>query len=150
LRDALDPLRAQGSRLPESIGRLVLAPARGFIRGFVDLVFEFERRYYLADYKSNWLGNRHEDYAPAQLAAAMSEAFYDLQYLLYTVALHRYLRLRIRDYDYDRHFGGVYYLFVRGMQPQHGCSSGVYATRPEKVLIERLDALLARTESCLA
>ncbi|HEY9380666.1 MAG TPA: exodeoxyribonuclease V subunit beta, partial [Burkholderiales bacterium] len=150
LRDALDPLRAQGSRLPESIGRLVLAPARGFIRGFVDLVFEFEGRYYLADYKSNWLGNRHEDYAPAQLATAMSEAFYDLQYLLYTVALHRYLRLRIRDYDYDRHFGGVYYLFVRGMQPQHGCSSGVYATRPEKVLIERLDALLARTESCLA
>ena len=149
LRDTLAPLRALGSRLPESIGRLVLAPARGFIKGYIDLVFEEDGRYYIADYKSNWLGNRHEDYASAQLASAMSESFYDLQYLLYTVALHRYLRLRIRDYDYDRHFGGVYYLFVRGMQPQRGHSSGVYATRPEKALIERLDALLTRAEACL-
>ncbi len=150
LRDALAPLRAAGSRLPESIGRLVLPPARGFIRGFVDLVFEFEGRYYIADYKSNWLGNRYEDYAPARLAAAMSESFYDLQYLLYTVALHRHLRLRLPGYDYERHFGGVYYLFVRGMQPALGCRSGVYAARPPGEMIEGLDRLFTRTERCLA
>lgn len=142
-------MRVQGSRLPEAIGRTVLAPARGFVKGYIDLVFEYDGRYYIADYKSNWLGERYEDYAPGRLAEAMSESFYDLQYLLYTVALHRYLKLRLPDYDYDRHVGGVYYLFVRGMQPSRGASSGVYATRPDRALVERLDALLTREEACV-
>ena len=149
LRECCAALRAQGSRLPEAIGRTVLAPARGFVKGYIDLVFEYQGRYYIADYKSNWLGERYEDYAPARLAAAMSESFYDLQYLLYTVALHRYLKLRLPDYDYDRHVGGVYYLFVRGMQPARGAASGVYATRPDRALVERLDALLTREEACV-
>jgi exodeoxyribonuclease V beta subunit len=140
---ALAPLRALGSRVPEAIGSLVLAPARGFMRGFIDLVFERGGRYYIADYKSNWLGDALEDYAPARLAEAMAEAFYDLQYLVYTVALHRLLGARLRDYDYDRHFGGVYYLFVRGMRPAHGPSAGVYFTRPERALVAAVDRCLA-------
>jgi len=143
LSRALAPLRALGSRVPEAIGSLVLAPARGFMRGFVDLVFEQGGRYYIADYKSNWLGDALADYAPARLGVAMAEAFYDLQYLVYTVALHRLLATRLRDYEYDRHFGGVYYLFVRGMRPAHGPSAGVYFVRPGRALVAGLDQCLA-------
>ena len=146
LRAALAPLREIGSRLPEAIGTTILAPQRGFIKGFIDLVFEYDGRYYLADYKSNRLGASVEGYAPARLALAMSESWYDLQYLLYTLALHRYLRQRIRDYDYERHFGGVYYLFVRGMSPEQGSSSGVYYTRPSRSLIEALDRVFSAKE----
>jgi exodeoxyribonuclease V beta subunit len=142
LREALQPLRRIGSRLPDAIGELILAPSRGYIRGFIDLAFEFEGRYYLADYKSNYLGAHIEDYAPAQLSEAMSASWYDLQYLLYSVALHRHLRLHLVDYDYERHFGGAYYLFVRAMRPAHGRSAGVYFTRPARALIEALDAAL--------
>jgi exodeoxyribonuclease V beta subunit len=66
---------------------------------------------------------------------------YDLQYLIYTLALHRYLRLRQPRYGYDTHFGGVYYLFLRGMRPRHGPAFGVYADRPDKGAVEALDAL---------
>jgi exodeoxyribonuclease V beta subunit len=143
LARVLAPLRTLGSRVPGAIGSLVLAPARGFMRGFIDLVFERDGRYFIADYKSNWLGDALEDYAPARLGAAMAESFYDLQYLVYTVALHRMLAGRLRDYDYARHFGGVYYLFARGMRPAQGPAAGVYFARPERALVEELDACLA-------
>ncbi|MCC6610569.1 MAG: exodeoxyribonuclease V subunit beta [Burkholderiales bacterium] len=143
LARVLGPLRALGSRVPEAIGSLILAPARGFMRGFIDLVFEREGIYFIADYKSNWLGDTLADYAPARLGAAMAASFYDLQYLVYTVALHRMLAGRLRDYDYDRHFGGVYYLFARGMHPAQGPAAGVYFARPERALVEALDACLA-------
>jgi len=143
LARALAPLRELGSRVPEAIGSLLLAPERGFMRGFIDLVFERGGRYFIADYKSNWLGDTLDDYAPARLAAAMAESFYDLQYLVYTVALHRLLGTRLRDYEYDRHFGGVYYLFVRGMRPARGPTAGVYFARPEGGLVSALDRCLA-------
>ena len=78
------------------------------MKGFIDLVFETEGRYYLVDYKSNWLGMSLEDYHAARLPAVITQAGYPLQYLLYTVAVHRYLRHRLAGYDYDRDFGGVY------------------------------------------
>ncbi|MCG6877121.1 MAG: exodeoxyribonuclease V subunit beta [Betaproteobacteria bacterium] len=149
LAAALAPMRAFGSRIPETIGSLVLAPARGFMRGFIDLVFARNGRYFIADYKSNWLGDAIEDYAPDRLAAAMADAFYDLQYLVYTVALHRLLATRLTDYDYERHFGGVYYLFLRGMRPAHGASFGVYFARPAASLVGALDACLAPDEPLL-
>jgi exodeoxyribonuclease V beta subunit len=140
---ALAPLRALGSRIPETIGSLVLAPSRGFMRGYIDLVFVRDGRFFIVDYKSNWLGDALEDYAPARLETAMADAFYDLQYLVYTVALHRLLAARIADYAYERHFGGIYYLFLRGMRPAHGASFGVYFARPAASLVEALDACLA-------
>jgi exodeoxyribonuclease V beta subunit len=140
---ALAPLRALESRIPEAIGSLVLAPARGFMRGYIDLVFARDGRYFIVDYKSNWLGDALEDYAPARLKRAMADAFYDLQYLVYAVALHRLLESRIADYAYERHFGGVYYLFMRGMRPAHGPSFGVYFARPDASLIGALDRCLA-------
>ena len=114
---------------------------QGVLKGYIDLVFEHAGRFYLADYKSNWLGSGAADYAPAALRAAMAEHRYDLQYLVYTVALHRYLRLRVADYDYDRHFGGAYYLFLRGMAPTHG-SAGIYFDRPDQALVLALETAL--------
>ncbi|ANX05335.1 exodeoxyribonuclease V subunit beta [Immundisolibacter cernigliae] len=113
----------------------------GVLKGYIDLVFEHAGRFYLADYKSNWLGPTAADYAPEALRAAMAEHRYDLQYLVYTVALHRYLRLRLPDYDYERHFGGVYYLFLRGMAPGQG-GAGIYFDRPPASLVRALEAAL--------
>jgi exodeoxyribonuclease V beta subunit len=114
----------------------------GYLRGFMDLVVQHAGKFYLIDYKSNHLGEHAADYAPARLANAMLGHHYVLQALIYGVALHRYLRLRLPGYDYDQHFGGVYYLFVRGMSPSHPLGSGVHADRPTRRVIEGLDALL--------
>ncbi len=111
----------------------------GMVTGVIDLVFERAGRFYVADYKSNLLGRRFDDYAPAALGAAMLARRYDLQYLLYTLALHRYLRARLSEYDPGRHLGGVYYLFLRGMRPETGPNRGVFFARPEPDLIALLD-----------
>ncbi|WP_309544711.1 PD-(D/E)XK nuclease family protein [Alkalilimnicola ehrlichii] len=132
--------------LPERIGRLEFAVRRGYMKGFIDLIFEQEGRYYLVDYKSNWLGARLEDYARERLGIAMAEHGYHLQYLVYLVALHRYLRTRLPDYRYETHIGGVFYLFLRGLSPEHGPAYGVFADRPPQALIEALDQYLATGE----
>ncbi len=120
---------------------LSFAPLRGMMTGFIDLVFVHQGRFYLLDYKSNHLGAHRADYGAERLEAAMREHRYDLQYLIYTVALHRYLKIRVPGYDYHSHFGGVYYLFVRGMDPSDDTRPGVYHARPSTELIDRLDAL---------
>lgn len=117
----------------------------GLMKGYIDLVFRFDGRYYLVDYKSNYLGASVTDYHPSKLIEAMESHRYDLQYLIYTVALHRYLSTRIRDYDYDHHFGGVKYLFLRGMHPDHPSGNGIYSTVPSREMIDRLDLCFART-----
>ena len=86
----------------------------GFLRGFVDLVFEHEGRWYVLDWKSNKLGERLEDYLPAALEEAMRSHLYSLQACLYLLVLHRLLRLRLPDYDWDRHVGGAFWVFLRG------------------------------------
>jgi exodeoxyribonuclease V beta subunit len=109
-------------------------------------VFEHDGRYWIVDWKSNHLGERREDYTGAALAAAMDHHLYALQALIYTVALHRYLSLRLPDYDYERHMGGALYLFVRGVRPawsDAAGSAGVHLERAPWALIEALDALLA-------
>jgi exodeoxyribonuclease V beta subunit len=104
----------------------------GMLTGFMDLVLEFEGRYYVLDYKSNKLPG----YEPAQLQQAMLAHRYDVQYTLYLLALHRLLKSRLADYDYDRHVGGALYLFLRGID-QSG--AGLYLDRPPQALIEALD-----------
>ncbi|HEX4975141.1 MAG TPA: exodeoxyribonuclease V subunit beta, partial [Pseudomonadales bacterium] len=111
---------------------------QGFIRGFIDLIFEWQGNFYVLDYKSNHLGNSYDDYAQSKLEQAMSEHHYRLQYLIYCLALHRFLQQRIPSYHYDSHFGGVYYVFVRGMQ-KDVAGSGVYFKKPQRSLIEMLD-----------
>jgi exodeoxyribonuclease V beta subunit len=128
--------------IQEEIGRLTFAPARGYMKGFIDLIFEAGGRFYLADYKSNWLGDTAESYREEALAAVMAQHSYYLQYLIYVVALHRYLRLRLPNYDYEAQFGGVFYLFIRGMDPSLGPGYGVFHARPARDLIEALDRYL--------
>ncbi len=119
------------------------AALSGLMKGFVDLVMRVDGRFYILDYKSNHLGDSLDDYGPAGLASAMLQHGYHLQYLIYTVALHRYLRRRLLGYDYDQAIGGVRYLFLRGMRPAAGPDRGVFAARPGRALIEDLDRLFS-------
>ncbi|MEA3412411.1 MAG: exodeoxyribonuclease V subunit beta [Pseudomonadota bacterium] len=124
-------------------GRSITATATGgFMKGFIDLVFESGGRYYVVDYKSNWLGSDLDDYRRKRLEIAITGHDYDLQYLIYTVALHRLLRTRIPEYDYETHFGGVAYLFLRGIDPDTDPDSGVFRDRPNPGLVASLDRYL--------
>ena len=116
-------------------------PARihGFLRGFIDLVVEHEGRWYVVDYKSNWLGPGPGDYGPEALAEAMRAGGYTLQSLIYLVALHRYLAVRLPRYDREHHVGGAFYLFVRGIDPAAGTRRGVYFDRPSTACLRALD-----------
>jgi exodeoxyribonuclease V beta subunit len=131
--------------VPERIERLAFSPVRGFVKGFMDMVFRFEDRYYLVDWKSNFLGASVEDYGPGKLARAMEENFYILQYTFYTLALNRYLNLRVHGYDYDRNFGGIFYVFLRGVDPERGPEFGIYRDKPPQALIETLTEELMGT-----
>ena len=112
---------------------------QGMVRGTMDLVFSYQDKYYLLDYKSNFLGEALKDYDQAALKKAVLEHHYDWQYLLYVVALHRYLKTRLPHYDYNRDFGGVVYAFLRGMNgsPQ----SGIFFDKPDWQLIQQLEEL---------
>jgi len=113
-------------------------PVRGMVRGFMDMVFEHGGKYYLVDWKSNHLGYRVEDYGRKALKAAMEQNLYPLQYLLYTVALNRYFSLRVRGYDYATHFGGVLYVFLRGVSPDRGEEFGFFRDIPPVEMIDEL------------
>ncbi|WP_037442981.1 exodeoxyribonuclease V subunit beta [Shewanella mangrovi] len=115
---------------------------RGMLKGFIDLTFSYQNRWYIADYKSNHLGNSFADYHGDNLHRAMLAHRYDLQYLLYTLALHRHLSKRLPGYQYQRDIGGCYYLFLRGMSPEYP-QAGIYYDRPPQALIEALDSLLS-------
>ncbi|WP_251309901.1 PD-(D/E)XK nuclease family protein, partial [Halomonas sp. NCCP-2165] len=114
----------------------------GMLKGFIDLVFERDGRYYVLDWKSNHLGPDDDAYTQAAMREAMADKRYDLQAALYLLALHRLLRSRLPDYDYDRHIGGSLTVFLRGIGPATATQGhGLYAERPPRALIDGLDAL---------
>ncbi len=125
---------------------LQFRPVRGVVRGFMDLVFEYEGFYYLLDWKSNHLGYSVEDYGKEAIKREMERNLYPLQYLLYTVALNRFLAIRVPEYSYERSFGGVYYLFLRGMSGSQSEPFGIFHDIPPLRLIEDLTALLVESE----
>jgi exodeoxyribonuclease V beta subunit len=127
--------------LPEN-SKPNIAQLEGMMIGFIDLVVQFDNKFYLIDYKSNHLGLNDESYSQENLQAAISHHQYDLQYLIYHVALVRYLESRIPDFDFDTHIGGVCYLFLRGMSGLPG--AGVFIDKPSESFIQKLDALLTR------
>jgi exodeoxyribonuclease V beta subunit len=130
---------------PGKIGRLNFQPVRGFMKGFMDLVFRHDERFYLIDWKSNFLGPSLDDYKPEALVKTMEEEFYILQYHLYVLAVHRYLRMRLPGYGYDTHFGGVFYIFLRGLDPSNVTDTGIFRDRPAKETIDYLgDTLIAK------
>jgi exodeoxyribonuclease V beta subunit len=127
---------------PERIGDLNFLPARGYMKGFIDLIFQYQGRFYIVDWKSNFLGNRVEDYNREEMAREMEENFYLLQSNLYVLALHQYLKNRMPNYNYHRHFGGVFYIFLRGVDPQVGTEFGIFRDFPKAELVEALSRAL--------
>ncbi|MGE8215525.1 MAG: exodeoxyribonuclease V subunit beta [Stenotrophomonas maltophilia] len=112
----------------------------GLMTGKIDLTYVRAGRWYVLDYKSN----RLPGYDPVRLEAAMQHSEYDLQALIYTVALHRWLRFRLgAQYDYARDMGGIRYLFCRGLDARRDDSPGLYAHRFDPALVDALDALFA-------
>lgn len=115
----------------------------GMLKGFVDLVFEYQGRYYVMDYKSNVLGPDSHWYSQPEMEARILEKRYDLQYAIYLLALHRLLQARLPDYRYDAHMGGALYYFLRGVDAP---GAGVFADLPEERMIREMDQLFrART-----
>lgn len=145
-----DPLAAYAGEL-EGPGYRATS-LRGYLTGSIDVVFRRGGRFFVADYKTNWLGPLEEElttghYGPAQLDAAMRGSSYPLQALLYSVALHRYLRWRLPGYDPADHLGGVLYLYVRGMAGPatpvtNGHPAGVFSWAPPPGLVIELSNLL--------
>ena len=125
----------------QRVADLGFVPLRGYLKGFIDLVFCRQGQWHVVDYKSNRLGDHMAAYSDEAMAREMAHHHYYLQYHLYVVALHRLLRYRIPGYDYDRHFGSALYLFFRGMAPANGPKYGVFRDRPRRELIEELSAL---------
>ena len=121
--------------------RLSSSQFDGYMKGFIDLVFEAEGRFFIIDYKSNWLGNSLANYSPTQLIHPMAQHHYYVQYLIYTVATHRYLRSRLQNYNYADHFGGVFYMFLRGVSANS--ASGIFHTLPSYKLVRSLDELMS-------
>ncbi len=118
---------------------------RGYLTGFIDLVCEFGGKYYILDYKTNFLGDALADYQTDKLMATMQAHNYGLQYWIYTLVLHRHLQNRLNEYRYHDHFGGVMYLFVRGMAPDIP-GSGVFATLPDYEKVLALDRAVGGQE----
>ncbi|WP_409309695.1 exodeoxyribonuclease V subunit beta [Pectobacterium sp. B1J-3] len=141
----LDALTKRYDPLSAQCPPLLFQQVEGMLKGFIDLVFRWEGRYYLLDYKSNWLGADASAYTQSAMMYAMAEHRYDLQYQLYSLALHRYLRHRIADYDYERHFGGVFYLFLRGIDARYS-GNGVFYCRPLADFVTQLDRLFRGRE----
>jgi exodeoxyribonuclease V beta subunit len=133
---------ARGAETPSHFGRWRFETVEGFMKGLIDLVFEANGRFYILDWKSNFLGPGIEHYGQESLRKAIRENMYDLQYTLYSVAMHQYLKTRVPGYSYDTHFGEVFYLFLRGIDTAHGPEYGVYKARPSRESIEALSVHL--------
>lgn len=113
----------------------------GVMNGKMDLFFEHKGLFYILDWKSNFLGDSLDFYSKESLNHAMIDNNYHLQYLIYTIAAKKYLEQRLAQFDYDKHFGGVIYLFIRGLRINS--SSGVFALKPELSQIEKLEKVLS-------
>ncbi|VAW88729.1 Exodeoxyribonuclease V beta chain [hydrothermal vent metagenome] len=141
----LNQLLAQHALFSAENPDLNFKAVKGYLKGFIDLVFEHNEKFYIIDYKSNWLGTTQAAYSESSLPMVITEHRYYFQYVIYTLAVHRLLKQRMSDYDYESHFGGVFYLFIRGMTPGKAASHGVYFDKPSFELIAALDAYFDRT-----
>lgn len=110
---------------------------KGYLTGFIDLVCRHQGKYYVMDYKSNYLGAHFSDYSTGKLGSVMHDHNYGLQYWIYTLVLHRFLMATLPEYDYDQDFGGVFYLFARGMSPEYP-GNGLFYDRPELPVLDEL------------
>ncbi|MBU4471548.1 MAG: exodeoxyribonuclease V subunit beta [Proteobacteria bacterium] len=117
------------------------SPAHGFMRGFIDMVFSHNGRYYIVDWKSNFLGSTLEDYTSENILRAMTLHQYFVQYHIYAVALNRFLASKLEGYDFEKNFGGVFYLFIRGIDTNRAPGNGVFFHRPDPHTLHLLNAV---------
>jgi exodeoxyribonuclease V beta subunit len=122
----------------DRLEKLTFAPSAGFMKGYIDMIFQHRGRFYLLDWKSNYLGPTIDSYDQTAIHKTMQEDYYILQSHIYTLALHLYLRLRKPDYRYEIDFGGVFYIFLRGVAATHGPQYGIFSDRPIPQLIDAL------------
>lgn len=132
----LNTLLLEHEPLAQGAAPLDFAAVQGMLKGFIDLVFEYQGRWYVVDYKSNHLGDGAEHYQESALCTAMRAHRYDLQFHLYTLALHRLLQQRLPGYQAERHLGGSYYLFLRGLP-----EGGIFYRPVNLALLHALDQL---------
>ena len=138
INELLEHLSGRKSHLPA----LAL---RGFVNGFIDLIFESNGRYYIIDWKSNDLGSSLNDYDTNGMAQSMYESYYYLQSAIYLLALHKYLKKRLPDYDFERHIGGAFYIYVRGVKNDFA-DTGVFAIQPELKTLKLLENIFEAGE----
>ncbi len=118
---------------------------KGFMKGSLDLVAKFTTKqgdkFFMIDYKSNYLGDSFGDYTQDSILTSIFEARYDVQILFYSLALYRFLKCTLHDFLYEKDFGGVMYLYLRGMNSNNTVSPGQFYVRPSEELIKRLSDL---------
>jgi len=132
-----DLLKQHGYNLEGLSGNTI----HGMLTGAIDLVFEHDQKYYLADYKSNYLGVDYQAYNVENLGYNNDKKAYTLQYLIYTLALHKHLKTRLSNYTYETHFGGAFYLYLRGMHPDINYrGKGIFFHTPSIKVIKALDS----------
>ena len=119
---------------------LQFSPVGGFMKGFIDMIFVHNHRYYVLDWKSNHLGSELNDYSDEKLQTAMTTEHYILQYHIYCLALDQYLKLHLPGYSYKNNFGGVFYLFLRGISI--GSKTGIFFSKPDSAVIENLAKMM--------
>lgn len=147
-RERLSSLFAEAAPVPparnfnKELDRLAFSPVNGFLKGFIDLVFKYQNKFYIVDWKSNLVGKDISAYQQEQLLSIMHKDYYMLQYHLYTLALHKYLKNRLPDYDYEKDFGGIFYIFLRGIGRTQGPGCGIYRDRPKKKFILEMERAL--------
>lgn len=129
------------SAISDRLQGLDFNPVKGFMRGYIDMVFEHNGFYYLLDWKSNHIGDDHVEYSRKKMEDVMISELYVLQYHLYLVALDRYLTEKDPEYSYEKRFGGVFYVFLRGLGGSG--ENGVYYHRPEESIIRRISTALS-------
>ncbi|QCI26872.1 exodeoxyribonuclease V subunit beta [Buchnera aphidicola (Thelaxes californica)] len=113
---------------------------KGIVTGFIDLIFELNNKFFIVDYKTNWLGDNYADYNNKNIEKTMINHRYDVQYHLYGIVLHKYLKQRITKYSIKKNFGGIFYLFLRGMDINHNNQS-IFYIPPNIKLMKKLNKL---------
>jgi exodeoxyribonuclease V beta subunit len=130
------------SPVPYTAENIDFKRVSGYMKGFIDLLMYVDGKFYIFDWKSNYLGTTPDDYTIDAMEREMNVKHYKLQYYIYTTAVIRYLSMRYKGFDYNRNFGGIYYLFLRGLQD--GQTTGIYFDRPNSELVSRFDGLFGK------
>ena len=144
LKQIFDDFSDQGLLMgfPEKMERLTFSPIKGLMKGYLDVLFQYEGRYFVVDWKSNFLGTTLENYQRELLNAEMQKTFYVLQYHLYVLATHLHLKMKMPGYVYERDFGGAFYMFLRGIDVSRGPEYGIFEDCPDIRMVDALGEAL--------